>query len=172
VTVQHAIIAFPTLRLSDRVESIRRRFDPLATLLGAHVTLVFPFADESIEPRLDQHIAQAIAGVAPFDFGLTVPTAGDGGYLFLNVTAGAGHFVQLHERLYTGVLAPHRSPTHSYIPHITIGRLANADLLLTAAAEARSLLDETLVGRVDKLAVFRLDDPLRGAVTSTVSLGR
>jgi 2'-5' RNA ligase len=172
VTVQHAIVAFPTLQLADRIESVRRRFDPLATLLSAHVTLVFPFANESIAPLLDQHIAQAIAGLAPFDFGLTAPTPGDAGYLFLNVTAGADRFVQLHKRLYTGPLAPHRSPTHSYSPHITIGRLANSDQLLKATAEARSLLDETLVGRVDNLAVFRLDEPLRGAVTSTVSLGR
>lgn len=45
MTVQRAIIAFPNIDAHEEIESVRREFDPLASLLDAHVTLVFHFEE-------------------------------------------------------------------------------------------------------------------------------
>lgn len=42
---QYAIVAFPAFDCADSVEAIRRKLDPQAGLLAAHITLVFPFSD-------------------------------------------------------------------------------------------------------------------------------
>jgi len=170
MTVQYAIVAFPTLRSADLVEAVRSRFDPLAAVLKAHVTLVFPFSDSAMAPYLADHITQAVAGLAPFDMSLTRPRIADAGYLFLTVAAGSQHFVNLHDRLYSGPLARHLSLTRTYEPHITIGRLPTADRLAAAAREATQTLTEPLLGRVDHVAVFRLDQPSHGSVAFTVPL--
>ena len=49
---QYAVVAFPQSDALARVEALRRRFDPQALLLPAHVTLVFSFtATASIDER-------------------------------------------------------------------------------------------------------------------------
>jgi hypothetical protein len=41
MTVQHAIVVFPEFDAADRIELVRRQFDPLAAGIKAHVTLAF-----------------------------------------------------------------------------------------------------------------------------------
>jgi 2'-5' RNA ligase len=139
-------------------------------VLPAHITPVFPFADDALGPHLSSHIAQSIAGIAPFDIELTGPTVADSEYLFLNVATGVEALALIHDRLYSGLLGSHLSATHRYVPHVTVGHFASADQLADAAREAQIALPEPLVGRVTELAVFRLDQPTHGAVQFTVPL--
>lgn len=170
MTAQYAIVAFPNLDNAERIESVRRRFDPLAAVLRAHVTVVFPFSDDAIVPLLDQHVRQAVAGMSAFDVTLSGPIATDDRYLVLNVADGAERFVELHRRLYSGILAPHRSTTHVYQPHITIGRCGTAEQLSAASAAARVVLPTPGGGRVHEVAVFALEQPQSGVVRLTVPL--
>jgi 2'-5' RNA ligase len=170
MTVQYAIVAFPNLHHADQIESVRRRFDPLAAVLSAHVTLVFPFADDALAPLLDEHIRKSVAGMSAFDVTLSGPIATEDGYLFLNVADDAGHIVELHRRLYDGVLAPYRSPTHVYQPHITIGRFATTEQLAAAAAATELALPASGGGRIHEVAVFALDQPTSGTIRFVVSL--
>jgi 2'-5' RNA ligase len=171
MTVQYAIVAFPRLAAAEQIEAVRRRFDPLASVIRAHVTLVFPFADDAVVPLLEQHVREAVAGVSAFDLTLTVPVATDARYLFLNVAEGTDRLVELHRRLYAGALAPHRSASHVYQPHITIGRLGTAEQLAAASAAAHATLSAPGAGRIDEVSVFALDLPQLGAVRFTVPLG-
>jgi 2'-5' RNA ligase len=41
--VSHAIVTFPDTPHIERIEHVRRLFDPLARVIPSHVTLVFPF---------------------------------------------------------------------------------------------------------------------------------
>lgn len=68
---QYAVVAFPALARADSVESLRRRFDPQAELLCAHVTLVFPFRGDLGEAGLATHVHRVAAGVLPFTIALT-----------------------------------------------------------------------------------------------------
>ena len=63
---QRAIVMFPTGEGLAAIESIRRRHDPQASLIGAHVTLVFPFQSELSVSALRAHLADCLRGVTPF----------------------------------------------------------------------------------------------------------
>ena len=164
MTVQCAIVAFPMLESANQIEAVRQRFDPLASVLDAHVTLVFPFTPpaESVEV-LHPHVVTAVAGLAPFPIRLTRPTPADANYLFLQVTHGDRLLIELHDRLYSGLLAPFLSPAHSYAPYVTVGRFTSAGALSAAAVEARELLPQETDGVVDRLAILELRDGTRGA---------
>ena len=168
---QYAVIALPVFDCADSVEAIRRRVDPLAALLAAHVTLVFPFKDDLGEAGLADHVVRAVEGVSPFVIALTELSMETGGYLFLTVGAGAECFRDLHARLYSGPLARHRSTAHAYRPHVTIGRRADHHGLAEARQEAHLALGLPVDGAVADLAIFRLDGPERGAVVRRVALG-
>jgi 2'-5' RNA ligase len=170
MTTQYAIVAFPVLEAPNRVESIRRRFDPLASMLKAHVTLVFPFSDAVKEVDLSNHIARAVSGLHPFSILLSEVTVEDDGYLFLNVAAGADWFIELHNRLYTRLLAHHRSPAHEYRPHVTVGRLTEQHQLLFAADETKKALTLPVGGLVNEVALFRRRTATAGDVVGTFSL--
>jgi len=75
MTGQLAIVAFPRFEASSgRLEEVRRRFDPLAALLAAHVTLVFPFEESLSLSELRADVDGAVRGIAPFAITLATPT--------------------------------------------------------------------------------------------------
>ena len=170
ISPQYAIVAFPVFDCADSVEAVRRKFDPQAGLLAAHVTLVFPFSDDLGEASLAEHVGRAVEGVPAFPIALTDLSTKVGGYLFLNVGAGSARFHSLHARLYSGPLARHRSSAE-YRPHVTVGRLVGGDGLFDAEQETVLALTLPILGTVADLAIFRLDGPGRGAVVCRVPLG-
>ena len=102
MTVQNAIVLFPVFESSEEIEDLRRAYDPLASVLPAHVTVVFPFVDTAASRVLHEHSLAAIGIFPSFDIAVATPTPEDGGYLFLRVTEGRKQVVELHDRLYTG----------------------------------------------------------------------
>ncbi len=167
---QFAVVAFPRTEAQEEIEAVRARFDPLAAFIAAHVTMVFPFASTIAADELRVHVVAAIAGTVPFRDGIASAPQVDGEYLFLDLAVGADTFSELHERSYRGVLASHRSPTHVYRPHITIGRATDPAELREAATEARLALPLTMDAIVDHVAIFRLDEAMRGEVQELIEL--
>ena len=58
---RHAIVAFPQAAQLGGVEAFRRRNDPLAASLPAHVTLVFPFASTLSALQIGAHVRRVAA---------------------------------------------------------------------------------------------------------------
>jgi 2'-5' RNA ligase len=168
---QYAIVAFPDLQQRAQIELVRRRLDPMAEVLDAHVTIVFPFSGSLSKAYIEDHIRERLYGVQPFDFELSQPSPGGGGYVFLNVLRGAASFVDLHDRLYTGILSPFRSQTHKYVPHVTIGCLPDPQVAARAAQVSAELTTAGLRGSVRSLALFRLEGLQTGHVDATFLLG-
>jgi len=167
--VNRAIIAFPRTNALDAIEGLRRRFDPLAEMITAHITLVFPFTSDSTAGELRSHIEHTIAGLGPFQVRLVGITAVDDEYVFLNVGDGRDRVIQLHDRLYTGALASHLSREHVYSPHVTLGRLRDGRAAAHALAEAIAVAPGGN-STIQDISVFRLDGPDRGVIEFTVSL--
>jgi 2'-5' RNA ligase len=163
-----AIVIFPTAAL-DAIEALRSRYDSLATFIPAHITLVFPFESTIPSDGLRRHVESVAASAPPFPVVLG-GFSGDGAeYLFLNVQTGNDEIVSLHDRLYSGMLAPYLSSQHTFAPHLTVGRgFADAQELANALADA-SRFTQSIVGSVDELAVFDLD---AGRIEFVVDLGR
>ena len=169
MNADYAVVAFPALERADSIEAVRRRFDPLADLLAAHVTVVFPFATDLVEATLADHVRRTVRGVAPFTITLTDVSREAGGYLFLNVGAGAERFRELHGGLYSGPWAHHRSSAHEYRPHVTVGRVTDHAALPAAHREAHLAIRFPIRGTVPGLAIVRLDAPDRGAVIDRIA---
>src|SRR3954463_9112655 len=130
--MQYAIVAFPSLQCEDVIESVRRRFDPHAGLLAAHVTIVFPFSDPAGGGILERHVSEAVAGIEPFDITLDTPRSDEERYISLELSEGVERFVEMHDRLYSGILAGHLMTSHRYQPHITLGHLSESEDVVAA----------------------------------------
>ena len=166
---RRVIVAFPQFVGLDRVEAVRRRYDPLALLTAAHITLVFPFDSELTADEVAAHVRDAVRGVRPFPVHLEGVTAHEGEYLFLNVKHGNDALIALHDRLYSGLLAPFLSREHTYVPHVTVGRLATRAALLAALDNAQECAGP-FVTEVSTITVYRIDEEQRRPVEREVLL--
>ena len=153
------------------IEPIRQRFDPLAGFLPSHITLVFPFESDLTTQNLRKHIEVAVEGVAPFALTLDGITGSEREYLFLVVTRGNESIVEMHERLYSGPLQVHLSLTHTYVPHVTVGRLGSA-AAFEAALTSVAQLDTRIETVAHSLTVYRLEDEGRRPIEFEVRLAK
>ena len=154
---QRALVFFPQGSGRYVIESLRRSFDPLATAIAAHATLVFPFASEISDADLRAHVEQALAGQPPFRVRFEGVSEAEEEYLFLDAVVGGERLVDINDRLYAGPLAEYRSTAHVYRPHITLGRLRDGEARRQALNAARALtpvVDEIVRG----VSVYRLGE--------------
>jgi 2'-5' RNA ligase len=100
---KRAIVILPKFDNLHLVERLREQFDPLAPLIQAHITLVFPFESDLSTEQLLSHIQQAIHGIRPFTVQLQGITGHEDEYLFLNIIRGNDLLIELHDRLYSGI---------------------------------------------------------------------
>ena len=130
-----AIHLFPKFSNLHSINALRARYDPLVNLIPPHMTLVFPFKSEIASDALREHVKQSTVGLKPFRIVLAdVSGAGDE-YLFLNVKLGNDQIIQLHDKLYTGMLRQYLNRSLTYTPHLTVGRIKNKRTFASALAE-------------------------------------
>ena len=166
--IQYAVVAFPRSDGLEAIEKLRRRFDPQASLLPAHITLAFPFATAMSVEEMQSHLETAVRGLTPFDVVLGDPSPAEGEYVFLNVLDGAEVIQGLHGRVYAGTLAAYKSPTQAYRPHMTLGRIRDSDALRFAVGAARSVLPNGIRGTIAGVSLFRLESATQGSVVLTI----
>jgi len=154
------VVSYPVLSAEDRqwIESIRARHDPQASLIPAHVTLVFPTGDGP-SGAADEVAAVAKAFRAvPFVIRWARAVRdiqGAGGHVFLVPDEGFDGMAALHKALYSGGFAPTRVPDVLFIPHITVGAAPDFS---TCETIARSLspLERQVRGRVETLDLIEV----------------
>jgi 2'-5' RNA ligase len=164
------IMIFPEREGLEAVEALRRRYDPLANQIPAHITLVFPFSTDLSQERLRRHLADAVRGMAPFPVRLRDVTGHEGEYLFLNVKRGNNAPFELHDRLYSGPLTAHRSNEHTFVPHLTVGRLPDREAFHAALEEVRNWPGELDV-TVRSVSAYRIAEDGGRSIDLEVSLG-
>lgn len=139
-----AVVGYPHWSDTDRdwIEAIRREHDTAkAAMIAAHVTLVFPTGLVR-EPVMLDHLRHRLHGVAPIDVDLSAvaPMPDDqtsDHYVFLLPGPGREVLTALHDRLYSGPLAPALRRDLPYHPHVTVGRLRDAATAASVAGEIR-----------------------------------
>jgi 2'-5' RNA ligase len=152
---EYAIVIYPKFDHKNQIDQLRNQFDPLAAVLDPHITLVFPFESDLSLEQLKAHIQYAIQGILPFEIELQGITGSEGEYLFLNVKHGNDQIIEMHDRLYTGLLEPHLIREHTYIPHLTIGRLNNKAAFLSAL-EITQNMKVLFTTMIKELALIRI----------------
>ncbi len=116
---QLAVVYFPKIN-SNAIDKFRRKYDPGWKIIPPHITIVFPVSDIS-ENQLAEHVERISKEVKPFPIVLSGLIKSFDDYLFLQVKEGDEEIVNLHEKLYSGILAPYLQTDIPFSPHITLG---------------------------------------------------
>jgi 2'-5' RNA ligase len=121
--MKYGIAIFPSKKLQDMTNALRKRYDPHYALIPPHVTLKGPFQLDS-ENEVSQavkdihHVAK---NVKPFS--LNVYKVGSfhpvNNVIYLGVKK-TDSLTELHDRLNEGKLK--RDEPYSFVPHITIAQ--------------------------------------------------
>jgi 2'-5' RNA ligase len=145
--VKRALVMFPKSDNLGQIEDIRAQYDPHARYIAAHVTLVFPFADDVSDEGLRAHVSAATRTMAPFTARFENPRDFDDGYIALEATTGRRELIDLHDRLYSGPLARHLSAVHTYRPHVTLAKVDDPRMrprILEAIRQQTPVIETTL----------------------------
>lgn len=132
-----AVAWFPQFQGLERIEAFRARHDPMAALISAHLTLVFPFPTALSRLQVETHVARVASAWPPIPVTLRSVRTEANEFVFLMAARGAASIAGLHDRLYTRSLQPHLRRDLPYEPHITLARHAEYPRLERALEEAR-----------------------------------
>jgi 2'-5' RNA ligase len=132
-----AVAWFPRFDGLAQVEAFRRRHDPMATLIPAHLTLVFPFPTALTRLQVETHVKRVASRWPPIPVTFRAVRMHANEFVFLMASRGSASFTALHDRLYTRSIRPYLRTDLAYEPHITIARNASLPALEAAFDEAR-----------------------------------
>jgi 2'-5' RNA ligase len=149
-------VVFPALGEEDAcfIAGIRASHDRQVSVLGPHFTLLFG-CDAVDEATYIDHVRTIAASTPAFSFTCfeTEPDADEGrGVVYLVPDLGRPELTALHDRLYTGPMAPYLRTDRHFVAHMTIGHAATFD----AAARLCDELDAegiNIAGSIDALVV-------------------
>ena len=120
---RRAIVWFPPFPMDAPIEPFRRRYDPMADDLPAHVTLVFPFPTNLTVLQLASHIRRIVGNWPSLPVSFRDIEGILDEFVFLMVRDRADAVVALHDKLYRGILKVYLRDDIPYLPHVTIGRV-------------------------------------------------
>lgn len=145
-----AIHLFPEFDNIDVINMWRLKYDPLSNYIPPHITLCFPFESNISLNILEKHITQVLSDISFFNIILADFSMYHQEYLFLNVQHGYKEIIDLHQRLYSGILKPYLNSSLIYIPHVTIGRFKSSNDLKKAykALVKKNFLFETTIKKI------------------------
>ena len=124
--LKRSIVIFPQFGNDiNLIQDIRNQYDPLASKIAPHITLVFPFESEILSHTLRQHIKTSLSGLETFSLSMQGISIEENNYLFLNLIKGQEYITKIHDLLYSGILEQFLSRRHFYKPHLTVGHLEN-----------------------------------------------
>ena len=126
--VNRAIVIFPEFGSdTNLIQDIRNQYDPLASKIAPHITLVFPFESEISSKVLRQYIKTSLQGFKAFNLSMQQISHEAENYLFLNLIKGREDIMKIHNLLYSGLLVRFLSKKHIYQPHLTVGHFKDSD---------------------------------------------
>lgn len=170
-TVERSILIFPDLIQKETIDTIRSRFDPLASLIKPHITLVFPFKSSYKKEEIETFAKQQLTGVSPFRLclhGVCKYQENGEHYLFVQIQDGEEEIRQLHDILYQGFMAEFKKDI-PYIPHMTVGKLSSAEELERAweLVKDKELHFQT---NVEHICVERIGEQGESIIETEISL--
>lgn len=168
---QRAIIIFPRFDGDDSnlIQTIRNKYDPLASKIAPHITLVFPFESEISSNVLRQHVDKCLQGHKAFSLIMQGISYEQGNYLFLNLIQGKEYIVDIHNVLYGGLLERFLAKKHSYKPHLTVGRSNDLPVNEAAMIELKNF-DYKFETKVNKITTEIILDDLSSKVDFEIEL--
>ena len=164
-----AVLIPPKLENIEAIERVRERCDPSFEMVPPHITLVFPFRSEIPTEEVHAHVESALRDCSQFPLRMQGITGHEGSHLFLNVIHGNDAIIDLHRRLYSGLLAPYQNRAYTFFPHLTVGRFVD-ELLFEEALASLESFDVSFETMVDEVSVIAIEQDGRARTTGVVRL--
>ena len=120
---RRAIVWFPPLPADSNIDAFRAQHDPLATRIGAHLTLVFPFPTNLTSTQLASHIKRIVGNWPQLPVSFRDIESLQEEFCIQMVREKSEAVIALHDKLYSGALKDHLRVEMEYRPHITLGRI-------------------------------------------------
>jgi 2'-5' RNA ligase len=105
----------------------------------------------------------------PFHIVLKGVTGSENEYLFLNVKVGNDQIIELHDRLYSGLLKQYLNRTVAYIPHLTVGRFKDKQSFKLAVTGTENF-NETFETMIHEIVVERINPTGKSIIELKISL--
>ena len=154
--MQLLIIAYPELMQEDAewLLSLREQHSALShSVLPPHFTFVFSLSGMD-KSTLEQHIRERVISERKVQFALRssilVKDDNDNYFAMLVPDEGFSSIVKLHDRLYTGNLAPSLRLDIPFVPHITIGYSPDAQACKNIV-DTLNRMDFEIKGQISRL---------------------
>ena len=163
------VVIFPQFEQSYLIEQLRQQFDPLASKVKAHITLLSPFESALDKTQLRSLLEQSLQHTQPFNIKLQGITGHENEYLFLNVKRGNDELIQMRDSCYNGPLEFCLRPQYTYIPHLTLGRLVDEEDFLEALERVRGMRS-AFETQVTEISAYKIHDNGERTVEFSVSL--
>jgi 2'-5' RNA ligase len=170
--IHRCIMIFPKFDNIELLEDIRSQFDPLYKHVAPHISLVFPFKSELTTGAIEDHIKVICANIRPFRICLKGISQEDHGFMFLNIVEGKGQLVDLHQKLYQGLLTefyPNYLRGNPYKPHMTVGRILDKTDLARIVEQYKNF-EQLFEDEVQDISVEIIDDNEDSNIEITISL--
>lgn len=165
-----AVAWFPQFEGIERIEAFRRRHDPAARLIPAHLSLVFPFPTAHSRLQVETHVQRVVSKWPPIAVSFRRVRMHANEFLFLMASRGAAPVTALHDRLYTRSFAPHLRRDLPYEPHVTLARYASLPRLEAACREADELFGHEFAAVMREVTLLAVDSDGRIEPLKSLSL--
>lgn len=165
-----AVAWFPAFKGIERVEAFRARHDPMAGIIAAHLSFVFPFPTAHSRLQVETHVRQVVSRWPPIAVTFRRARMHANEYLFLMAARGAASIAGLHDRLYTRSLQPHLRRDLPYEPHITLARYADFRRLEAALTQAEEELAVEFDDVIREVTLLGLEGSGKIASLATIAL--
>lgn len=116
----YALVHKPVID-DSKIDGFRSKYDPYYKLIGTHLTLIFPTPDVIGKETLSNHIHSVLSRHKSFAIHLSGLGTSWDHWLNLLVSEGNQELIDLHDELYTGVMAPFLRTDLPFIPHVGLG---------------------------------------------------
>ena len=153
----YALVHYPEIN-TEQIDFLLIRYDRQADLIAPHITLILPLPDTVDQPALISHIAEVLLRWKRFPIRLAKLDKSFDDCLLLTATEGAEELAGLHDDLYTGMLAAHKSADMPYIPHVRLGAFTAQPALAEEALEVAKQLNLDYSSVVNRLHLVRVND--------------
>jgi 2'-5' RNA ligase len=154
---RYAVAWFPGFDDLARIEAFRARHDPMAPLIPAHLSLVFPFPTAHSRLQVETHVRRIVSPWPPVPVAFRAVRLYANEFIFLMAARGGASITQLHDKLYTRSLEPHLRRDLPYDPHITLARNASLPLLEKAFEEAQDTFGAEFGGVMREVTLLAVD---------------
>ena len=171
--MNRCILIFTKFDNIEKIDELRKKYDPAVNNIAPHITLVFPFESNIDGTSLREHIEKNVKGIKPFKVELQGISGENKNYLFLNVIKGKEKLTELHNKLYTGILEefkPEFLNTIKFKPHLTVGKLDNDEEFVKAIEDTEDF-NEVFKIMVERITVEIIGEKQEAIIESEIDLG-